>query len=256
MRLSANPFDLVGADIDVSGGNLALIVSDHEIGEWPLDSVAIDAEIDGFHMTVDGEEFVFSTKDADAFADAVGVSRFGARAKKPGRSAKAVKAIKSSRLVQVQTLESPRDTLDTGLLDSGGAIDTKEAPPRRRAPSAPVAIPRKVRTPSVAQPRKQKKPLLAGRLQLFKSRLAEKQTSISRRLMILAVAAVFVALTVVARPLLAGLILFAGMAGVLLAGATAVDPILATRLPEGWPATRLAIWAGMAIAVGLILVAF
>lgn len=108
----------------------------------------------------------------------------------------------------------------------------------------------------MAQPRKQKKPLLAGRLQLFKSRLAEKQTSISRRLMILAVAAVFVALTVVARPLLAGLILFAGMAGVLLAGATAVDPILATRLPEGWPATRLAIWAGMAIAVGLILVAF
>ena len=248
MRLSANPFDLVGADIEVSGGNLALIVSDHEIGEWPLDSVDIDAEIDGFHMRVDGEEFVFSTKDADAFAAAVGVSRFGARAKKPGRSAKAVKAIKSSKLVQTQSLESPRNALD-----AGGGVDTKEAPPRRRAASSPVAV-SKPRTASL--PRKQKKPLLAGRLQVFKSRLAEKQTSISRRAMVVGVAVVFAALAIVARPLLAGLMLFAGMAGVLLAGATAVDPILATRLPEEWPATRLAIWAGMAIAMGLILVAF
>ena len=255
MRLSANPFDLVGADIEVSGGNLALIVSDHEIGEWPLDSVSIDAEIDGFHMRVDGEEFVFSTKDADAFAAAVGVSRFGARAKKPGRSAKAVKAIKSSKLVQTQSSESARDGSDAGGRSAGGAVDTKEAPPRRRAASPPVAVPRKSRTPS-AVPRKQSKPSLGGRLQGLKSTLAEKQTSISRRLMFFAVAVVFVALAIVARPLLAGLLLFAGMAGVLLAGATAVDPILATRLPEDWPATRLAIWAGTAIATGLVLVAF
>ena len=254
MRLSANPFDLVGADIDVSGGNLALIVSDHEIGEWPLDSVSIDAEIDGFHMRVDGEEFVFSTKDADAFAAAVGVSRFGARAKKPGRSAKAVKAIKSSKLVQTQSLD-PRDASDDGGRNAGGGVDTKEAPPRRRTVSPPVAVPRKKRTPS-AVPQRQRKPSRAGRLQVLKSTLAEKQTSISRRLMIFAVAVVFVALAIVARPLLAGLLLFAGMAGVLMAGATAVDPILATRLPEDWPATRLAIWAGTLIATGLVLVAF
>ena len=103
MRLSANPFDLVGADIEVSEGNLALIVSDHEIGEWPLDKVAIDAEVDGFHMKVDGEEFVFTTKEGDAFAAAVGISRFGARGKKPGRSARVLKAVTSQASVAQAT---------------------------------------------------------------------------------------------------------------------------------------------------------
>ena len=98
MRLSANPFDLVGADIEVSEGNLALIVSDHEIGEWPLEKVVIDAEIDGFHMTVDGEEFVFTTsRTPTPLPPRSGISKFGARNKKTAKAVKPPRPSSRSR---------------------------------------------------------------------------------------------------------------------------------------------------------------
>jgi hypothetical protein len=204
MRLSANPFDLVGADIEVTEGNLALIVSDHEIGEWPLEKVVIDAEIDGFHMTVDGEEFVFTTTQPDAFAAAVGIAKFGARNKKPGRSVKAVKAVKAPKeqASPAQALTPPAPTTRTW---------SAKPPASAAVPTSPPVVRSTART---------RKP--------------------ARR----------------ARPILAAILLFIGMAGVLLIGAASVDPLLATRIPEGWPTSRLVLVALTVIVSGLLLVAF
>lgn len=199
MRLTANPFDLVGADIEVTEGSLALIVSDHEIGEWPLDEVAIDAEVDGFHMRVDGEEFVFTTTEAAAFALAVGISKPpAAPPKKSARSARAVKA-----------------------------------------PPTPATIPARAR-----------------RTRRIRSLLGKVNIANPQGKIALAAAILVVALAIVARPVLAGLLLFIGMAGVLLIGAATVDPLLATRLPEGWPPSRLVVVALTVIVSGLLLVAF
>ena len=227
MRLSANPFDLVGADIEVSAGNLALIVSDHEIGQWPLETVSIDAEPDGFHMRVDGEEFVFTTREADEFADAVGISRFGARTKKSGKSTRTVKMLKAPARA-VQTAEK------TSLAKAAAPAPTKPKRRASRAPKLPRPVPfRRVRA-------------LFRRLNL--SSLKGQAGA--------ATAVVVVVLAIVARPVLATILLFVGMAGILLIGAVWVDPVLATRLPEEWPARRLVPVALGVIAFGLLLVAF
>ena len=237
MRLSANPFDLVGADIEVTEGNLALIVSDHEIGEWPLEKVVIDAEIDGFHMTVDGEEFVFTTTQSDAFAAAVGIAKFGARKKKSGRSVKVVKPPKT-QAPPAQALTPPSPTTRTW----------SAKPPARAsvATSPPVA-------PSTTRTRKPSRP---GALQKMKSLVGRVDISTPQGKIGVASAMVAVVLAFVARPILAGILLFIGMAGVLLIGAASVDPLLATRIPEGWPTSRLALVALTVIVSGLLLVAF
>ena len=239
MRLSANPFDLVGADIEVSEGNLALIVSDHEIGEWPLDKVAIDAEVDGFHMTVDGEQFVFTTTEADAFAAAVGISRFGARHQKSGRSSKAGKAPKTHSSL-VQALKTP-------------SMSTKT--PQAPASSKKRASARSV-TGSPTVKAKPQKPARSGALQGIRALVGRIDISNPQGKIGVASAIVAVFLAFVARPILAGILLFIGMAGVLLIGAASVDPLLATRLPEGWPTRRLALVAMTVIVSGLLLVAF
>lgn len=238
--MSANPFDLVGADIEVSEGTLALIVSDHEIGEWPLEKVAIDAEVDGFHMTVDGEEFVFTTTeaDADAFAAAVGISRFGARHKKSGRSLKAVRAPKAHASL-VQALETPSISAKT---PSAPDSSTKPASNRSVPTGSPTA--------------KSKKPSRPEALQGIRSLVGRIDISSPQGKIGVASAIVAIVLAFVARPILAGILLFIGMAGVLLIGAASVDPLLATRLPEGWPTSRLVVVAMTVIVSGLLLVAF
>jgi len=240
--LSANPFDLVGADIEVSEGNLALIVSDHEIGEWPLERVAIDAEVDGFHMTVDGEQFVFTTPEADAFAAAVGISRFGTRNKKSGRSPKAVKAPKA------------RASLVQALGTSAISLKTPSTPDSSPKPASTRSIP--TRTATVRSTTKSEKPSRSGALKGIRSLAGRIDISNPQGKIGVASAIVAVVLAFVARPVLAGILLFIGMAGVLLIGAASVDPLLATRLPEGWPTSRLAIVAMTVIVLGLLLVAF
>ena len=237
MRLSANPFDLVGADIEVTEGNLALIVSDHEIGEWPLEKVAIDAEIDGFHMTVDGEEFVFTTTQPDAFAAAVGIAKFGARNKKPGRAVKPIKVPKA-QTAPAQAITPPSPTIRTW------------------SAKAPASAPVPTSSPITPSPTRTRKPSRPGALQKLKSLVGRVDISNPQGKIGLASAVVVVVLAFVARPILAAILLFIGMAGVLLIGAASVDPLLATRLPEGWPTSRLVLVALTVIVSGLLLVAF
>jgi hypothetical protein len=221
VRLTANPFDLVGAGVEVGADTLTLIVSGQEVGEWPLGEVAIKAEIDGFHMSVDGEDFVFMTREADAFAAAVGVSRFGTRNQKSGRSARAVKALKAPAQMAAQAAATPA----TG----------------RKAPGKATS----------ARPPKPARPPWSDRIKPLVTRLRGAGVRVG-----VPVAIVILLLAIFARPVLAGILLFTGLAGILVIGAVSMDPLLATRLPEGWTARRLVPVALAVIAAGLLLVAF
>lgn len=246
MRLSANPFDLVGADIEVFEGNLALIVSDHEIGEWPLEQVAIDAESDGFHMTVDGEQFVFTPVEADAFAAAVGISRSGTRPKKSGRSPKTVKIPKAQASLPRASLVP---ALETSSISTG-------SPPVPASSTRPTSTRSVARVPKLRSTAKSGKPPRSPSFQRIRSLIGRIDISNPQGRIGVAAALVAVVLAVVARPILAGILLFIGMAGVLLIGAASVDPLLATRLPEGWPPRRLVVVSMAVIVSGLLLVAF
>jgi len=63
----------MGAGIEVAAGSLSLIVSDQPVAAWPLEQVEIEVETDGFHFLVDGEEFIFVTREASELAEAVGL---------------------------------------------------------------------------------------------------------------------------------------------------------------------------------------
>jgi hypothetical protein len=194
-----DPLD-VKADIEVSDGCLALIVSNREIGEWPLDEIGIEVAFEGFLMKVDGEEFVFATSRTQEFAEAVGV---GARKRQTTRT------------------KTPRSRA-----------------PRRAAKA--VATP-KVRMPATRP---------------FKSVLSQVDWADPKVRLLVGAVAIALFMAVVARPLLAGLLLIGGMGAGVLSGAAIVDPLLASRLPTGWSNVRLVITALMSLMVGMLLIAF
>lgn len=200
IRLMEDPLDAVKADIEVSDGCLALIVSDHEIGEWRLDEMAIEVAFDGFLMRVDGEEFVFATSQTAEFARAIGMGTDGKGAR--------------SRT--------------------------------RRARKSDVAIEEKPRA-------KPKRPPAPNPLKTWLSNLdrSDPKTGIAAGGILVAIAMAFLA-----KPLLAGLLLLAGMGGGVIAGAAMVDPVLASRLPTGLTYVRLIISALVALTLGMLLVAF
>jgi hypothetical protein len=59
-----------------------------------------------------------------------------------------------------------------------------------------------------------------------------------------------------ARPVLIVLLLLAGMAGAMVSAGAIVDPLLEARLPNSWPVTRVAVVSAIALAAGLLLLAF
>ncbi len=206
-----DPLD-VKADIEVSDGCLALIVSNHEIGEWPLDQVGIEVAFEGFLMKVDGEEFVFATSRTQEFAEAVGVGD-GQR--------------KKTRPKTRQSRASRRATK---------AVAASKTPKTPRSPKTPR--PRKPATSS------------------FKSLLSQVDLADPRVRMMVGAVAVALFMAIVARPLLAGLLLVGGMGAGVLSGAAIVDPLLASRLPTEWTNIRLVITALTSLMVGMLLIAF
>jgi hypothetical protein len=73
LRLANRPSETMGAGIEVAAGSMSLIVSDQAVAAWPLHRVEIEVESDGFHFVVDGEEFIFVTREASELAEAVGI---------------------------------------------------------------------------------------------------------------------------------------------------------------------------------------
>ena len=214
----------------------------------PSNSVSIDAGIDGFHMRVDGEEFVFTTSEADAFAAAVGISEFGARTKKPVKSAKAVTAIKASGLVQepspapASARGSPAPKTSSRRLDSAKPSGTRPTRPTvSRGPGRPDGAPK----PSAAR-------------SLASSPWHSRQVDLSSLQGMIGSPSAIAGRGPRNRcPAAAGRNLALRRDGrSALTGAATVDPLLATRLPEAWPASRLVLVALAVIVPGLLLVAF
>lgn len=228
MQLLADPGGPVGADIEVTEGSLALIVSDHEVGEWPLAEVAIGVTIEGFHVRVEGEEFVFSTPESAAFARAVGVSPH------PGKS-------------------RPRR--------GGEPAGERRRPGRPRPADPPARAPgRQARTPAATRPaaleairRRVPRWALGPRLRALVNGIdfSDRRTRLSA-LAVLAGAA----MAIFARSALAGLLVATGLVGLVMAGAALVDPLLAARMPAAWTAPRMLRVALASVAGGLFLLAF
>ncbi len=197
-----DPLDAVKADIEVSDGCLALIVSDREIGEWRLDEVAIEVAFDGFLMRVDGEEFVFATTQTAEFARAVGM----------GTDRKGSTASKSRGNKRPEV-----------------AVSKERKPVKPKKPSAPSPL----------------------KTWLTNLDMSDPKTRIAIGALLVAVF-----MGIVARPLLAGLLLLTGIGGGVIAGAAMVDPVLASRLPTQLTYVRLIISALVALTVGMLLIAF
>jgi hypothetical protein len=235
-----DPLDAVKADIEVVEGSLALIVSDHEVGEWPLQEVAIEEASDGFHVRVGGEEFVFTTHETVAFARAVALEtdrtktarRRGRKAPRTQRPEAEAKTAPVKTDKQAKAARKPKqENVD------GRALGSPPIGEQRRSTLQPVGT--KIRPPRWAQ-----------------RVMEEIDFSNPFTKIVGVVLVVFLAMAVFAKGLLATLLLVAGMIGLVIAAGAIVDPILAARFPNEWPPMRVIRTGLVAVAVGLLLIAF
>lgn len=240
LRLMGDPLDAVKADVEVVEGSLALIVSDHEVGEWPLQEVAIEEASDGFHVRVAGEEFVFTTPENVAFARAVAVETDRTKsAKRRGR--KATRAHKPEAEATPAPVKADKQAKAARRPKQGNVGGRAQSPPpigeQQRSANQPVGT--KARPPRWAQ------------------RVMEEIDFSNPLTKVVGVVLVaFLAMAVFAKGLLATLLLVAGMIGLVIAAGAMVDPILAARFPNEWPPMRVIRTGLVAVAVGLLLIAF
>ena len=74
LRLAGDFSPPIKVTIDLTEDQeLRIATPDLEIGEWPIERLAIRAQDDGFHLLSDGEELVITTSDDAGFAVAVGI---------------------------------------------------------------------------------------------------------------------------------------------------------------------------------------
>ncbi len=102
----------MGAGIEVAAGSMSLIISDQAVAAWPLERVDIEVETDGFHFVVDGEEFVFVTRDASGFAEAVGLFD---QERKEAIQTKTLRRPEPRRTREIRSRQNSRALEDSGL---------------------------------------------------------------------------------------------------------------------------------------------
>jgi hypothetical protein len=59
--------------VDVEGETLELRSAGGSLGTWALADIGIRGEDDGFHLRIEGEEFVLATDDDPGFARHIGL---------------------------------------------------------------------------------------------------------------------------------------------------------------------------------------
>jgi hypothetical protein len=59
--------------IDLEHERMLIRTRDSVIGEWSLKDVGVHSEYDGFHLRIEGEQVVLSTKDDAGFATEIGL---------------------------------------------------------------------------------------------------------------------------------------------------------------------------------------
>jgi hypothetical protein len=217
MKLAANPSESVGVGIEVVANSLTLIVSDSEIGVWPLNRIEVDVEDDGFHVQVDGEEFVFVTRQAEEFARAVGVldrpvnghHRPEGKVKGKAKTAKPAKSVQAPKAAKAKASKPAR---------APKAAKARSARPRFNLPDIDWS---------------------SSRVQLATAGLIG-----------------VVALAVFAAPILAFLIMAAGSIGLLVGTGSLIDPIMATRLPAELPPSKMILVSTLLVVTGMTILTF
>jgi hypothetical protein len=222
MRLADNPSETVGVGIEVVANSLTLIVSESEVGVWPLNRIDVDVEEDGFHVQVDGEEFVFVTRQAEEFARAVGVldrpvngnHRTQAQVKSPVKSKAAksrpAKAQKSRKAKPVKAVRATKRATKTSK--------ARSPRPRINLPDIDWSSPR-------------------------------VQAATAGLVMV-------ALLAITATPILAFLMMGAGSIGLLVGTGSLVDPIMATRLPTELPPSKMILVSTLLVVVGMTILTF
>ena len=224
MRLADNPSETVGVGIEVVANSLTLIVSESEVGVWPLNRIDVDVEEDGFHVQVDGEEFVFVTRQAEEFARAVGVldSPVNGNHKAPVKKAKS-KPVKTK----------PVKAKAAKVQKSRPARPAKQATKASRTPK-----PQKARSP---RPR---------------INLPDIDWSSPRVQGATAGLVAVALLAIIAAPILAFLMMGAGSIGLLVGTGSLVDPIMASRLPIELPPSKMILVSTLLVVVGMTILTF
>jgi hypothetical protein len=225
MKFADNPSETVGAGIQVVANSLTLIVSESEVGVWPLNRIEVDVEDDGFHVQVDGEEFVFVTRQAEEFARAVGVLdrpvNGNHRASAPARTKPAKD--KPAKSKPAKTAKSRA---------------TKPAKAGRETKASRAPKPKKVRSP---------------RRQLNLPDIDWRSSEVRWSTAGLAMVA---ALAITATPILAFLMMGAGSIGLLVGTGALIDPIMATRLPVELPPSKMILVSTLLVVVGMTILTF
>ncbi|HEY7563811.1 MAG TPA: hypothetical protein VIA81_02705 [Acidimicrobiia bacterium] len=63
----------IRVEIHLDEEELRLVSGYGELGRWPIDEVGVAANLDGFHLRIQGEELIVSTSDDARFALALGI---------------------------------------------------------------------------------------------------------------------------------------------------------------------------------------
>lgn len=63
----------LGVEVDISHERMTLTSGERTVAAWPLDKLEVDNLADGFHIKVDGDDFVLNVTDSVKFATEMGM---------------------------------------------------------------------------------------------------------------------------------------------------------------------------------------
>ncbi|HKZ19114.1 MAG TPA: hypothetical protein VJQ57_03290 [Acidimicrobiia bacterium] len=224
--MADNPSETVGVGIEVVANSLTLIVSESEVGVWPLNRIDVDVEEDGFHVQVDGEEFVFVTRQAEEFARAVGVLDRPVNGNH--RAQTQVKTAKAKPVKSKAAKSRPAKARKSQAAKPAKAV--RATKPATKTPKVRSARPR-INLPDIDWSSPRVQAATAG-------------------LVMVAL------LAITATPILAFLMMGAGSIGLLVGTGSLVDPIMATRLPTELPPAKMILVSTLLVVVGMTILTF
>jgi len=73
LRMPGESGPSLGVEVDLSESRMRVLAGETEIGNWELADVLVNAEEDGFHVRVDGEEIILRVEQDAEFAINLGL---------------------------------------------------------------------------------------------------------------------------------------------------------------------------------------
>jgi len=73
LRMPGESGPSLGVEVDLSESRMRVLAGETEIGNWELADVLVNAEEDGFHVRVEGEEIILRVEQDAEFAINLGL---------------------------------------------------------------------------------------------------------------------------------------------------------------------------------------